>query len=68
MFGKKTVDSVLASFRKTIAELQAIEKASQMEADRLGSAIANAKFDRDTAIEEANRAAIVAGKIESLIS
>lgn len=68
MFGKKTVDSVLASFRKTIAELQAIGEAQSLEVERLADVIAVAEIDRDIAGREANRAFVVAGKIESLIS
>lgn len=68
MFGKKTVDSVIDSFVKTITSLYEIDEAQNVEASRLTGVIEQAAVERDSALMEARRARDIAAKLEALIS
>jgi hypothetical protein len=58
--GPRSVDSILHSFSRTVADLKATENAKQEEADRLSARAA-------TACKESSRAACVRTKLETLI-
>jgi hypothetical protein len=65
---KKTVDGVLASFRKAVADLRTIEEQERASATATEQQIVALELDRHAALAEAARAGNIAGKIESLFS
>ena len=64
---RKSVDSVLGSLNKAIAELGSVQSAQQAEADRQAAAAVEANQRSAEAREEAKRAAAVRARMESLV-
>ena len=65
---KKTVDSVLSTFTKAIADLDNITQTKIAEAGDLTKVALQAEYDATTARDEANRAAAISVKISELVS
>lgn len=63
----KTVDGVLAAFRKTVDDLRSVEAAERAEAERQEILEAEAQAAKEAANYEANRAANAASRFEGLI-
>ena len=66
-FTKPTVDSILSSFKKTVAQLRELESASYAEQEKRQQEAFTATELAKQAAEEARKANSVALKIESLI-
>lgn len=65
---KKSVDSILAAFSKTIADLEAVEKSSSQEADQKAEQASQLMAESNAALDEAARASAVAAKLRGIIS
>jgi hypothetical protein len=65
---KKTVEGVIAQFRKSVADLQQIEEQQRAEAGRIAEKIGGLQSDHSAAVAESVRAGKIAGNIEKLIS
>jgi hypothetical protein len=64
---KPTVDSVLASFTKAIADLRGIAEKKSDEAMMLNAQRTALAYKELDAIDESRRAAEVAGRLEKLV-
>lgn len=67
MFAKKTVDSIVKSFSKAVADLQALAKAKADEESALRQQAAILRSDAEEANSEAARALLVSEKLSRLI-
>jgi hypothetical protein len=68
MFQRKTVQSVVASFQKTIDDLNEINNRENQNVDRINVEIAQLEAEKQNSLEEGNAAIAIASKIRKLIS
>lgn len=68
MFQRKTVQSVVASFQKTIDDLNEISNRENQNVDRITTEIAQLEAEKQNSLEEGNAAIAIAAKIRKLIS
>lgn len=68
MFQRKTVQSVVASFQKTIDDLNEINNRENQNVDRINVEIAQLEAEKQNSLEESNAAIAIAAKIRKLIS
>lgn len=67
MFGNKTIDGVLSSFRKNISELEVIAETQQLWANSLQTTIEVATAEKGYAEIEVTKATDIANNIKKLI-
>lgn len=67
MFVKKTVDSIVASFNRNIADLRALASNMSESAAEHQRAAQEHKTDAETCLAEGQRAESVARKLEQLV-
>jgi hypothetical protein len=67
MFKSKTVDGILATFNKAIADLEALNLAAQKKAWANTDEIDRLTAERFALNSQATRATLVAGKLKTLI-
>lgn len=68
MFQRKTVQSVVASFQKTIDDLNEINNRENQNVDRINVEIAQLEAEKQNSLQEGNAAIAIAAKIRKLIS
>ena len=68
MFGKKTVDSVLSTFRKTLDDLETIGREQMDAAEDTADQITDLQIKLNLHRKESHRAVGVANKLRDLIS
>lgn len=64
---KKSVDTILAAFSKTIADLEAVEKSSRAESAAKSEQAATLITESKAAEAEANRANTIAANLRGII-
>lgn len=67
LFGKKTVDSVLAVFHKSLTDLEEVQSKNMQEAQRKQEEADKAIAARLEALGEANRAANAISQIKRIV-
>ncbi len=67
MFPTKTVDSIIKSFTRTIAQLEARSKECFRRVVEESQSIDEARHRRDAAHDEGVRAATIAGRIRAIV-
>lgn len=65
---KKTVNSILAAFTKTIEDLESVEQSSKQEATNKAEQAAQLTKEAGAATDEAKRARSVADNLRSIIN
>lgn len=65
---KKSVDTILSAFSKTITELESVEKSSRAEAESKSGQAATLITESKAADAEAARASAIAAKLRGIIS
>lgn len=68
MFQRKTVQSVVVSFQKTIDDLNEINNRENQNVDRINVEIAQLEAEKQNSLQEGNAAIAIAAKIRKLIS
>ena len=68
MFQRKTVQSIVASFQKTIDDLNEINNRENQNVDRINVEIAQLEAEKQNSLQEGNAAIAIAAKIRKLIS
>lgn len=68
MFAQKTVDGVLTTFRKAVEDLRAIDEQQRLKVSKINDSIMKLQDERNSAVNEAERARAVADNISKLIA